>query len=89
MTQLQPYIQFTTSGYGATNHTSDNIVAYCFAEKKGFSKFGKYTGMDNADGPFIYTGFKPAFVMIKRYVQLLMDGTYRDDKRSPINPLVQ
>jgi hypothetical protein len=42
-----------------------NIIAYCFAEKKGFSKFGSYTGNGNADGTFVYTGFKPAFVMIK------------------------
>jgi hypothetical protein len=43
-----------------------DYVAYCFAEKKGFSKFGSYTGNGNADGPFIYTGFKPAFVIHKR-----------------------
>jgi hypothetical protein len=43
-----------------------NIIAYCFAEKKGFSKFGSYTGNGSADGPFVYTGFKPAFVMFKR-----------------------
>jgi hypothetical protein len=38
---------------------------YCFAEKKGFSKFGSYTGNGSTDGTFVYTGFKPAFVMIK------------------------
>ena len=43
-----------------------NYVAYCFAEKQGFSKFGKYTGNGNANGTFVYTGFKPSFVMIKR-----------------------
>ena len=42
------------------------MVAYCFAEKQGYSKFGSYTGNANPDGPFIYTGFKPAWVMIKR-----------------------
>ena len=46
-----------TSGY--------TYIAYCFAEKTGFSKFGSYTGNGNADGAFIYTGFKPAFVLIK------------------------
>jgi hypothetical protein len=40
-------------------------IAYCFAEKKGFSKFGSYTGNGNADGTFVYTGFKPAFIMLK------------------------
>jgi hypothetical protein len=47
------------------NYSGEDIIAYCFAEKQGFSKFGSYTGNGNADGPFIYTGFKPAFVMIK------------------------
>jgi hypothetical protein len=47
------------------NASSANYIAYCFAEKKGYSKFGSYTGNGNADGTFIYTGFKPAFVMIK------------------------
>ena len=49
-----------------TNKSSSNMIAYCFAEKKGFSKFGLYTGNGNADGTFVYTGFKPAWVMIKR-----------------------
>jgi len=48
------------------NGSGNTYVAYCFAEKKGFSKFGSYTGNGNADGAFIYTGFKPAFIMIKR-----------------------
>ena len=48
-----------------TNGASQNYIAYCFAEKQGFSKFGKYVGNGDADGPFVYTGFKPAFVMIK------------------------
>ena len=41
------------------------MIAYCFAEKVGYSKFGVYTGNSNADGPFVYTGFKPAWVMVK------------------------
>jgi len=44
------------------------IIAYCFAEKTGYSKFGSYTGNGNADGTFVYTGFKPAFVMIKKLI---------------------
>ena len=47
-----------------TNHPHASI-AYCFAEKKGFSKFGSYIGNGSSDGPFIYTGFKPAFVLTK------------------------
>ena len=48
------------------NTSSASIIAYCFAEKKGFSKFGSYTGNGNADGSFIYLGFKPAFFLGKR-----------------------
>ena len=43
----------------------NNMIAYCFAEKKGYSKFGSYTGNGNADGTFVYTGFKPALVITK------------------------
>jgi len=42
------------------------VIAYCWAEIEGYSKFGSYVGNGNADGPFVYCGFKPAFVMIKR-----------------------
>ena len=53
----------TASG---TNGSGNSMIAYCFAEKTGFSKFGKYIGTGSTTGtPFIYTGFKPAFVMTK------------------------
>ena len=48
------------------NESGTNYIAYCFAEIQGYSKFGSYTASGNADGPFIYTGFKPAFVIFKR-----------------------
>ena len=54
------------TGSEVNRDSSATYVAYCFAEKKGFSKFGSYTGNGNADGTFIYTGFKPAFFMQKR-----------------------
>ena len=44
---------------------SPSIVFYCFADVPSFSKFGTYTGNGNADGPFVYTGFKPAFIIVK------------------------
>jgi hypothetical protein len=47
------------------NENTNNFVAYCFKEKQGYSKFGSYTGNGNADGTFVYTGFKPAWVMFK------------------------
>tara|TARA_A100001011_G_scaffold143412_1_gene151468 strand:- start:3257 stop:5260 length:2004 start_codon:yes stop_codon:yes gene_type:complete len=49
----------------AVNRSSGNYVAYCWHEIDGFSKFGKYVGNSNADGTFVYTGFKPSFVLIK------------------------
>ena len=57
---------FTISTDRAVNGSGDTFIAYCFAEKQGFSKFGSYTGNGNADGTFVYTGFSPAFVMVKR-----------------------
>jgi hypothetical protein len=53
---------------GGTNiiNSTDWFINYCFAEKQGYSKFGKYVGNGSADGPFVYTGFKPAWVMTKR-----------------------
>jgi len=48
------------------NASGGTSIAYCFAEKTGYSKFGSYTGNGNADGTFVYTGFKPAFVIIKQ-----------------------
>jgi len=48
------------------NKANDYFIAYCFAEKVGYSKIGSYTGNGNADGPFVYTGFKPAFILSKR-----------------------
>jgi hypothetical protein len=53
-------------GDGAeVNTDTEDYVAYCFAEVEGFSKFGSYTGNGIADGPFVYTGFRPAFVLGK------------------------
>ena len=45
--------------------SAGTMIAYCFAEVKGFSKFGSYVGNGSTDGTFVYTGFKPAFVMVK------------------------
>ena len=47
------------------NESGDDIIAYCFAEKQGYSKIASYTGNGNADGTFVYTGFKPAWLMYK------------------------
>jgi len=71
-------------GGGETNNSGNNNIAYCFAEKKGYSKFGSYTGNGNADGTFVYTGFKPTFLLYKRSDST---GYWRlhDTKRDPHN----
>jgi len=55
-----------TSPYNGVNASGKEYLAYCFAEKQGYSKIGSFTGNGNADGAFVYTGFKPAWLMIKR-----------------------
>jgi len=66
------------------NSSSATFIAYCFAEKKGYSKFGSYTGNGNADGTFVYTGFKPAFVIIK-YTEGTANWIMWDNKRNSFN----
>jgi len=75
---------FTSGDTGATNEDGNTYVAYCFAEKQGYSKFGSYTGNGNNDGPFVYTGFKPAWVLYKRTNDA---GNWRilDNKRNTFN----
>ena len=75
---------FTVNSSNASNKSSSAMIAYCFANIKGYSKVGSYQGSGNANGPFIYLGFKPAFLMVK-----LSSGTddwqILDNKRSPHN----
>ena len=54
----------TTFAIGS-NFSSSNFVAYCFAPVAGYSAFGSYTGNGSSDGPFIYTGFRPRFILVK------------------------
>ncbi len=79
-----PSSSVITLGTDAGTNGSTTMIAYCFAEKKGFSKFGSYTGNGNADGTFIYTGFKPAFVMVKSTSHAIGWGMI-DNKRDPDN----
>ena len=62
-----------------------NHIAYCFAEKQGYSKFGSYVGNGNADGTYVYTGFKPAFVICKRAVGGTGNWGMNDTKRDPFS----
>ena len=59
-------VNFTIGNSGGTNGNTYAYTAYCFAEKSGFSKFGKYQGNDNANGTFVYTGFRPSMLVIKK-----------------------
>ena len=76
---------FTLGTTGNVNADGNDFIAYCFADVKGFSKFGSYVGNGNADGTFIYTGFKPAFIMIKPSSKVEAWSMF-DTKRVGYNP---
>jgi len=77
---------FTVGNNSISNRAvgGSTYIAYCFAEKKGFSKFGSYVGNGSTDGSFIYCGFRPAFVMIK-VSSTTNDWSMYDNQRDPIN----
>ena len=68
------------------NEDGKTIVAYFWSEKQGYSKFGSYTGNGNADGPFIYTGFRPAWIMFKRTDASGEHWYIHNNKRLGYNP---
>jgi len=76
----------TTSVFSVNSAASpsENMIAYCFANVEGYSKFGSFTGNGADDGPFVYTGFRPAWVMTKR-ADSTADWQIMDDHRNPIN----
>jgi len=75
---------FSLGSATGTNGSGQTYVAYCFAEKTGYSKIGSFTGNGNADGTFIYTGFRPAFILV-RASNLVTNFHLYDNKRDPIN----
>ena len=75
---------FSVSDANAINRNNGTTVAYCFAEKQGYSKFGTYLGNGNNDGTYIHLGFKPAFVMVKK-VDATANWSLIDNKRDPFN----
>ncbi len=79
-----PSSSVITLGTDAGTNGSTTMIAYCFAEVPGYSKFGSYTGNGNADGTFVYTGFKPAFVIVKSTSHAI-GWAMIDNKRDPDN----
>jgi hypothetical protein len=78
-------VVFGVVGGGYDNNQNGlSHVAYCFAEVEGFSKFGSYTGNGSTNGPFVYTGFRPAFVLIKPS-SAVDSWQIEDAARSPFN----
>ena len=67
------------------NKNGEANIAYCFAEIKGYSKIGSYIGNGSNNGPFIYTGFKPAFVIVKNSTTGNYSWTVNDTARTPFN----
>tara|TARA_R100000329_G_scaffold123828_1_gene102355 strand:+ start:736 stop:1821 length:1086 start_codon:yes stop_codon:yes gene_type:complete len=90
-------VNFTVGISDRTNNTNHDYIAYCFAEKTGYSKFGRYNGNGasgtnpNVDGTFIYTGFKPKWILIKHAHSGTASGEHwnlQDVKRSTYNPSI-
>ena len=77
---------FTIGTNGNINTTGNDYIAYLFSEKQGFSKFGSFVANSNTDGPFIYTGFRPALV-IGKCASDTNDWFMFDNKRSTFNPV--
>ena len=92
--------EFTNGAFNSTAPTSSVFslgagfagsgtgIAYCWHSVEGYSKFGKYTGNGNADGPFIYTGFRPRMVFEKAIDTSNSRWTVQDSARSIHNPAI-
>ena len=85
MTALPDATKINMAVSTQNNGSGNNYVGYFFQEKQGYSKFGSYIGNGNADGSFIYTGFSPAFVMIKNTTTAGTSWTMCDNKRAGYN----
>jgi len=76
---------FTVNTWTAINESTKKHIAYLWSEVPGFSKFGTYTGNGSSDGPFVYTGFRPRYVMIKA-VGGTQEWVIVDSMRDTYNP---
>ena len=89
-TNVYPDTDPTTTVYSVGSHdsvsgNSSTYVAYCWAEIPGYSKFGMYLGNNNANGTFVHTGFRPAWILIKNRDANGFNWVLQDNKRSPFN----
>ena len=81
---------FTVSGdEGRINKNGTAYIAYCFHSVEGYSKVGSYVGNGNADGPFIHTGFRPAWILIKNITDANEEWEMWDNTRDPHNVVTQ
>ena len=80
---------FYLNTFPEVNSTSNNYIAYCFHSVEGFSKFGSYIGNGSTDGPFVYTGFRPAFVLLKNASTGNTDWSLYDSARETYNTVDQ
>lgn len=84
-----PTDSVVTRGTGADgNANNETYIQYAFADVDGYSKMGSYVGNGSSDGPFVYTGFRPAWLMIKR-TDAAADWIIWDDKRNTYNELTE
>nr|BAR39666.1 hypothetical protein [uncultured Mediterranean phage uvMED] len=72
---------FRVEANDEVNTSGQTYIAYCFAEKKGFSKFSSFVGNGSADGPFLFCGFKPAFIILKNINDGAKNWEMLDNKR--------
>jgi|TARA_R100000426_G_scaffold86552_1_gene68304 hypothetical protein len=76
---------FSVGSNTGTNRSANPIIAYCFAEVKGYSRFGSYSGNGSTDGTFVYTGFKPALIITKKSSASGTGWVMIDNKRETTN----
>jgi hypothetical protein len=79
---------FSIGSDSRVNGSGNSLVAYCFSAVAGYSAFGSYTGNGSTDGPFIYTGFRPRFVMVKNTTNSAgaTNWAMQDSSRNGYNP---
>lgn len=78
---------FSVGTSSETNGNTDAMIAWVWSEKQGYSSFGTYTGNGNADGTFVYTGFRPKFIVLRENGG--NNGQMFDTERSPGNEAIQ